>query len=154
MTALRSFTLLAVLAAATTAFAQSPQPKDAPAKKAPAKTEKAQPKQEVPPADVERYLAFFNKFVDTLKANQNDCSKMAGAINSLIDANQPVIKMAQEAKAKGLELPASAKEKMMARMRELQEPMQKCGGDAKVQAAMMRMDSKNAKPAEKTAPKK
>ena len=148
----RSLVVLAVLAGV--AGADSQQPKDKP--KAPVKTE-------VSAADAEKFLAFFNKFVDTMVADKEDCAKMTRDINALIDANAEMVKKFQDAKAAGKELPADAKQKMLSRVKEMMPAMQKCGQDPGFNAAMARMQAK-APPAkepaktpdqkEKTPPKK
>lgn len=152
MRILRSFTIIAALAGASTALAE-PKQKEAPAK-APAKEAKPPPKAEVTAAEAERFLGFFNKFVDTVVATKDDCPKMATAMNKLIDKNQPIIRMATRAKAAGKDLPAATKEKMMGRaMKELVPAMQKCGADPKVQAALKRIEDEPA-PAKAPPPAK
>lgn len=141
MKILRSLTILAALAG--TAYADAPAPKTGPtADKAPAKP--APPpeakKAEVDAKDVEKFLAFFNKFVDAVVAAKEDCGKMTGSVNTLIDANQDMIKKIQEAKAANKDLPQAAKDKMMSRVKEMMPGMQKCGGDPNFQAAMKRME--------------
>lgn len=154
MKLLRSFTIVALLAGG--AYAQSPAPakpaptKTAPAEKAPAEKAPAK-KPEVTKAEADQFLAFFNKFVDGVVAAKEDCTKMAATINTVIDQNQATIKLANDSKAAGKDLPQWAKEKMMARVKEMMPPMQKCGNDAKVQTAMKRMESGGTA---KAAPKK
>lgn len=164
MKILRTFTILAALSSAAYAgdTAPAPAPAPAPAKKAPDTVTAPAPapapaktvaKKELSPQEAEKFLAFFNKFVDGVVAAKEDCVKMAATINSLIDANQDLIKKANAAKAEGKDLPQAAKDKMMARVKEMMPGMQKCGADAKVQAAMKRMEeNKPSAPATKTAP--
>ena len=92
--------LLLATALVGTASAQTPAPKKAPpAEKAPPKAPDSK-KTEVPPQDVEQFLTFFNKFVDTIVAAKEDCAKMTKDINALIDANAALVKKFQEARAK------------------------------------------------------
>ena len=113
-------------------------PKDKP-KTPPAKTEVSQ-------ADAEKFLAFFNKFVDTMIAAKDDCVKMTKDINALIDANAEMVKKFQDAKAAGKELPADIKQKMLSRVKEMMPAMQKCGQDQAFNAAMARMQAKAPPP--------
>ncbi|MDQ3363927.1 MAG: hypothetical protein M3680_00645 [Myxococcota bacterium] len=158
MKILRTFTILAALSSA--AYAGDTAPAPAPAKKAPDAAKapttapaKTEAKKELSAQDADKFLAFFNKFVDGVVAAKEDCVKMAATINSLIDANQDLIKKANAAKAEGKDLPQAAKDKMMARVKEMMPGMQKCGADPKVQAAMKRMEeNKSSAPAAKAAP--
>ena len=141
-----------------TAFAQTPTPapKKAPTtEKAPAKAPADTKKPELGDKDVQEFLVFFNKFVDTVVAAKEDCAKLTKDTNALIDANQPMIKKIQQAKAENKDLPQAAKDKMMARVKEMMPAMQKCGGDPGFQAAMKRMegDSKASAPPAKTPAK-
>ncbi len=147
---LRSFAIVAVLAGS--AYADTPAPKEAPKTaekkapdKAPAKTDTTKPAaNELPAADVEKFLAFYNKFVDTVVAAKEDCAKLTKDVNGLIDANQALIKKIQEAKAAKKELPQAAKDKMMGRVKEMMPAMQKCSSDPGFQTAMKRMEGDKA----------
>lgn len=101
-----------------------------------------QARKEVSQAEAEKFLAFFDKFVDAVVANKDHCPKMATALNGVIDANQDVIKMANEAKAAKKQLPKAVEDKMMARVKEMMPAMQKCGADKDVKAAVSRLDQK------------
>lgn len=118
-----------VLAAAAPAFAQ--EPKAAPDKQAPA---------EVTPNEAREWLALFDKVVDAVVANKDDCTKMAGSINVLVDANQPTIAMAKDAKAKGKKLPVAAQQRMLDGARRMVGSLDKCGHDDSVGAAFKRID--------------
>src|SRR5690349_4104871 len=141
--------LFVVGALAGVASAETPAPKK------PAPTEnkpKAPPpqRQEVSAADAEKFLAFFNKVVDAMVANKDDCAKLTTAVNGLIDANLDLVKKIQDAKAANKDLPVEAKQKMLGRVKEMQPAMQKCGQDPGFNAAMMRVNKQQApaKPAE------
>lgn len=135
----------------------APAPKKAPTtEKAPTKTPPADTKRaEVPPKDVEEFLAFFNKFVDAVVAAKEDCAKMTKDVNALIDAHAPLVKKVQEAKAANKDLPQAAKDKMMSRVKEMMPALNKCGQDPGFTAAMKRMEGgKSAPPPAKTEPAK
>src|SRR5215208_808132 len=122
------FATAALVGTAAAQPAPTPAPKKAPAEKAPAKTTPpADTKRaEVAPADVEQFLVFFNKFVDTVVAAKEDCAKLTKDVNALIDANAALVKKFQEAKAANKELPQAAKDKMMSRVKEMMPALNKC----------------------------
>jgi hypothetical protein len=94
-------------------------------------------------ADVDKFIAFFDKLVDTIVADKADCPKMATDINKLVDANQDLLKKASEAKAKGQKLPQDAMDHMNASSKKmLSAIMEKCAQDKGVQAALQRMQVK------------
>ena len=106
-----------------------------PAKTAPpAKTDTASD------ADVKEFLAFFDKLVDAIVADKDDCTKMAGSINTVVDANQKTIAMAKDAKAKGKKLPATAQQRMLDGARRMVGALDKCGHDEAVGSAFKRID--------------
>ena len=95
---------------------------------------------EVTPSEARAWVALFDKIVDAVVANKDDCTKMAGGLNTLIDANQDAITIARDAKAKGKKLPASAQQHMLDGMRRMVAALDKCGRDDKVAAAFKRID--------------
>ena len=117
------------LAAVTPAFAQDVKPQEP--KQAPA---------EVTPNEAKSWLALFDKIVDTVVVDKDDCAKMATDINAVVDANQPTIAMARDAKAKGKKLPQSAQQRMLDGARRMLGALDKCGRDEKVGAAFRRID--------------
>lgn len=134
MKLLRLFTLASVLAAGSAAYADKPA--SPPAKAA----EPADGKKPLSEGDAQKFYAFFEKLVSICSANKDDCAKMAAGINAHIDANQALLKQADEYKSQGRELPPSVKEKIVKLTKEqLQPAMQKCGTDKDVQAALMRL---------------
>jgi hypothetical protein len=169
---IRSLFVTAALAGA--ASAQTPAPKKGSAEtKAPETKDtketkekdkpKAPPatpaKQEVSAAEAEKFLVFFNKVVDAMVANKDDCAKLTTSVNGLIDQNVDLVKKMQEAKAANKDLPLDAKQKMLGRIKEMTPALQKCGQDPGFTAAMQRVNNKSAppakaadKPAEKTPP--
>ena len=138
----RSLFIAGALVGATASAQTPPAKKDPAGEKAPAKAPAADPKKaEVAPQEVEKFLAFFNKFVDTVVAAKEDCAKLTKDVNVLIDANGDMLKKIQEAKAANKDLPQAAKDKMMSRVKEMMPAMQKCQADPGFQAAMKRMES-------------
>ena len=115
------------LAVATPAFAQG----DKDTKQAPA---------EVTPNEARIWLQLFDKIVDTVVADKDDCAKMAGDLNAIVDANQDAIAMARDAKAKGKKLPQSVQQRMIDGARRMVGALDKCGRDEKVGAAFRRID--------------
>jgi len=105
--------------------------------------------EEISQADGEKFMAFFNKFVDLIVANKDNCPKMASGLNALIDANLDIIKKANESKKAGKRLPKALEEKMMARVKETMPAMAKCGEDKDVKSAIDRMKPKKEDKAEK-----
>lgn len=92
-------------------------------------------------ADAKKFIAFFDKIVDAVVADKDACPKMAADVNKLIDSNQDIIKMANEAEAAGKKLPKDAEDHMMASAKKMGPAMQKCGSDKDVNAAFMRLKS-------------
>ena len=126
MKLLHTFTLALALSASVASA-------DAPKKDAPATTTATN-------ADVKKFLAFFDKLVDTVVADKDSCPKMAKDVNALIDANQAVLDMARKAKEQGKQLPEDAKNHMMESAKKMMGAMQKCGNDKDVNAAFQRLD--------------
>jgi len=102
-------------------------------------------REEIPAAEAEKFLGFFNKFVDAVITNKENCAKMAGSINGVIDGHKDIVAKANEAKAAKKKLPKALEEKMMARVKEMIPAMQKCGSDKDVKAAVGRLDPKAEK---------
>src|SRR5687767_12811903 len=95
---------------------------------------------EVTPSEAKAWISLFDKIVDAVVTNKDDCTKMAGDINALVDANQQTIAIARDAKAKGKKLPQSAQQHMLDSMRRMVAALDKCGRDEKVGAAFKRID--------------
>ena len=90
MKLLRSFTLIAALAGASTVYADTPAKAPAGDKKAPdAKAppagggDKKDAGTEVSKADADEFYKFFEKFVQAIVDNKDNCEKMAGAMAGL-----------------------------------------------------------------------
>ena len=95
---------------------------------------------EVTPSEAKAWIDLFDKVVDAVVINKDDCSKMATTLNAVVDANQQTIAMAKDAKAKGKKLPSSAQQHMLDGMRRMVASLDKCGRDEKVGAAFRRID--------------
>ncbi|MEO8702906.1 MAG: hypothetical protein ABI867_22870 [Kofleriaceae bacterium] len=124
MKLLRALSMVAVLGSATLASAD-------------------EKREEVSQADAEKFLGFFNKFVDAVVGNKDACPKMATSVNTVIDQHLDVLRAANAAREAKKKLPKSYEDKMMARVKEMMPAMQKCGTDKDVQAAIGRMDKKD-----------
>lgn len=96
-------------------------------------------KDEISAVEAEKFLVFFNQFADAVVKNKDDCAKMAGAINGVIDQNLALIKQANDAKAANKKLPKAVEEKMSARLKDMFPAMSKCKQDAGVMTAMKRL---------------
>jgi tRNA U34 5-carboxymethylaminomethyl modifying GTPase MnmE/TrmE len=129
-------TLAAAIALAAPALA-------APPAKPPAEKPADKPAREpVSDADAQRYLSFFEKLVAIVVANQNDCARMAAAIDAHVEANQALVKEVAEAKNRQKELPPAVKAKIQQKVKdELQPALQKCVQDKAVKAALERLQN-------------
>ena len=136
---MRFLVVVLLLFAAAPAFADSKDSKDSKKPKA----------EEISQADADKYLAFFTKLTDAIVQNKDNCGRMASQMNTVIDANQDIIKHVAEEQSAGKKLPKKLEEKMAARTREMIPAMNKCGADTEVRAALKRIDT--GKPAPKTS---
>lgn len=94
---------------------------------------------EMPPGDVSRWLAFFDKLVVTVTKGQT-CDRMAADVSSLVDQNKPVIAIAKNARATGQKLPEAAQQHMLEGVKKMVPAMQKCAQHDKVRAAFAKLD--------------
>jgi hypothetical protein len=90
-------------------------------------------------ADVKRWLAFWDKLVDTFVNNKGNCPKMGTDINALVDASKDLIAAAQKAVADGKVLPADARQHMKDTAPKMINAAMSCANDAGVKAAMQRL---------------
>ena len=148
MSIIRMLTVVAALTAAPLAWADTPKAApaekkaDKPAAKPDAKADdKSGKKEPLSQATADRFMAFFDKLVEIVVANKDDCTKMAGAVNTHVDANQALLKEISDAKAANKEPPAAMKDHVMQKTRdELGPAMQaKCSQDKGVMAAFNRI---------------
>jgi hypothetical protein len=135
--------ILAVVALAATASVPVARAADkvAPDEKKNAAPAKAADKADntVASVDADRWLAFFDKFVAYIDADQNDCDKMAKDLGAHLDANQALMAKAKAASAAGKKLPAAAQQHMMDTLGKLGPGIQKCGSNEKVAAVMSKI---------------
>jgi hypothetical protein len=147
MRLVRTLSLVMVLAFAGRASADDKKPAAPPAKDTPPAAAEASP------ADVDKFLAFWDKLVDTIVADKDSCPKMATDINALIDGNKDLLAKAGEAAKAGKKLPKTAEDHMMAGVKKMMPAMQKCQSDKAVQAAFQRLDVGAHKKNDVTPPK-
>ena len=96
---------------------------------------------EMPAADVSKWLAFFDRLVDTVVASSSKpCEQMAAQVNAVIDAHDDAVSIARKAYAQGRKLPQSAQNHMMTGVKKMVPAMQKCGQNDKVRAAFAKLD--------------
>ena|SRR5438874_5252640 len=90
-------------------------------------------------ADIKRYLAFLDKIVDTVVADQDNCTKMGTDLSALIDANKDILEIAHKARAAGKTLPPDAMKHVQDNMKKMGPGMQKCHADKTVSAALAKL---------------
>ncbi|HSD87592.1 MAG TPA: hypothetical protein VLB44_08750 [Kofleriaceae bacterium] len=95
---------------------------------------------EMAPADVARWLVFFDKLVDIVVRDEAACNKMAGEVNAAMDANRDAIAIARNAKAQNKKLPAAAKQRMIDGVKKMLPGMHNCGTNERVRAAFAKLD--------------
>lgn len=91
-------------------------------------------------SDMKKFMAFFDKIVDTVVADQDSCPKMATDINALIDKNKDVLEMAKKYANSNKKMPAEMQKHMQEQVGRMMPGIQKCGQDKGVQAAFARLD--------------
>jgi hypothetical protein len=121
MRALRSLTLLFVLAGASTAHAEDKKEKPLSA------------------AHAEQLLGFFNELVDTSIQNANDCQALAGAVDGLVTRSINTVNMMWAVKRLKQVVPPDVQAKMDKRGIELVGALRKCWNDKGVIDAFKRM---------------
>lgn len=97
------------------------------------------PQQEMPAADAEKWMTFFDKLVTTV-ADSVTCEKMATNVNAVVEANRDAIEIARAAKQRGTKLPADMQTRMVEGVKKMVPGMQRCGHDHKVRAAFAKLD--------------
>ncbi len=101
---------------------------------------------EVDAASVKKFLAFFDKLVDTIVADKDSCPKMAKDINALVDGNQDLLAAAAQAEKDGKKMPDDAQKHMKDSVSKMLPAMMKCKDDKDVTAALTRLDMKHPAP--------
>jgi len=94
-------------------------------------------------ADVKKWLAFWDKLVDTFVSNKGNCPKMGTDINALIDANKDLIAMANKARADGKQLPPDAVQHMTDAFKKAAGAMAGCMSDPNVKAAVQKLPGRS-----------
>jgi hypothetical protein len=94
---------------------------------------------EMAPADVTRWLGFFDKLVVTVVKSPS-CDKLASDVSVLVDQNKDAVAIARAARAQGKKLPQPAQEHMLEGVKKMVPAMQKCGQHDKVRAAFAKLD--------------
>ncbi len=98
---------------------------------------------EKPTADeIQKYLAFFEKFAATIVADKDDCGKMATDANALLDANQALLKTAQAQQGQMKDLSKADQDRVKAAGAKMMDGMKNCVKDKAVQAAFARLHPK------------
>jgi len=90
-------------------------------------------------ADVDQYLAFFDKFVSYIEADQNDCDKMAKDLSAHLDASHALLLKAKAAHEAGKTLPEAARQHIMSTAPKMAPGVQKCNSNEKVMAALQKI---------------
>jgi hypothetical protein len=106
-----------------------------PAKDAPKDTSKT----DIGPAEVQQYLAFFDKFVGYIDADQNDCDKMAKDLSAHLYASHALLMKAKAAHDAGKTLPETARQHIMSTAPKMAPGVQKCNSNEKVMAALQKI---------------
>jgi len=117
--------LLAILVVASTAYAQPPQ----------------RSANEIPAADVTRWLGFFDKLVAAVEHNADKCDQMAADVSAVIDSNQKTIALARDARSKSKKLPDSAQQHMLEGVRRMGPGIENCADNEKVKAAFAKLEA-------------
>lgn len=95
---------------------------------------------EMPAADAEKWMTFFDKLVTTVVESAGACDKMASKVNAIVEANRDAIAIARTARQEGQKLPADKQARMIEGVKKMVPGMQRCGQDQKVRAAFAKLD--------------
>jgi hypothetical protein len=123
MTMFRPFLALAL--AARVAAAQPPAPTAA----------------EMRPAEVARWVAFFDKLVDVVVKDRESCEQMAIDVSAVIDANQDGIEAARAARLAHKKLPQGIQQHMLEGVRKMGPGIERCADNAHVKAAFAKLET-------------
>ena len=98
------------------------------------------PTNELAAADVRLWIRFFDKLVEAVASNAQNCDKMATDVTTVIDTNQASIALARDARVKGKKLPQSAQQHMLDGVKKMGPGIENCSDNAKVKAAFGKLD--------------
>jgi hypothetical protein len=96
-------------------------------------------------ADMEKYVALFEKFVDMVVTDKDNCPRMAADMNRFMDANAEELKKARQAGPSGQKLPKDLQDRIEAAGRRMMDGLVTCKNDKAVEAAMQRMAPRRVK---------
>ncbi len=99
------------------------------------------PVEEMAPADVTRWLAFFDKLVEAVEVNARSCDKMAADVGTVIDTNRPSLALARDARKHGKKLPQAAQQHMLDGVRRMGPGIDHCSDNEKVKAAFSKLET-------------
>jgi len=156
MSTIRTLTMIAALAAGSVACHKKPAEKAASADtgsgadkaagtEAPGSADKpAAVKEMVPDADAQRFYAFIEQLAVVVVANEDDCVKLAAAINAHIEANKALVADAAGMMKQHKVMPPEIKEKMDKKFKDELGPAvtKKCGKDQSVMDAFRNLAAK------------
>lgn len=90
-------------------------------------------------ADVDQYLAFFDRFVGVMASDQDDCDKMAKDMGALLDANRAILMKAKAAQDAGKTLPEDARDHMVSAATKVGPGVMKCASNPKIAAVLQKI---------------
>lgn len=127
-----AFVSALALVAPTAALADKPAEKPAESK-------------DVPAAYAAKYLAFFDKVVDTTVADKDDCDKMGGDLTAMFAANADLLDEANQLKKAGKKFDKAAQDHMLEGIKKMAPAINKCMVNEKVKAAFKTFSGKDDK---------
>lgn len=95
---------------------------------------------EMRPADVTKWLAFFDRLVDAVVKNEDACDKMAKDVAYVIDSGQDSIALARSARTQHKKLPEAAQQHMIDGVKKMSPGIDKCGDNERVKAAFAKLE--------------
>lgn len=111
------------------------------ARLAAAEDQKADSK-EVPADYTAKYLAFFDKVIDTVLADKDDCNKMGDDLTAQFAANDALLQQANQFKKDGKKFSKDAQDHMLAGIKKSGPAINKCMPNDKVKGAFKTFSGK------------
>lgn len=90
---------------------------------------------EVPADYTAKYLAFFDKVIDTVIADKDDCNKMGDELTAQFAANDALLQQANQFKKDGKKFGKDAQDHMLAGIKKSGPAINKCMANDKVKTA-------------------